>query len=478
MIPAPDEAGAVVFPIPMPEKIASRVRISAVCALLMVSLAVRSSAQTDRKPSPVTLRQAVAIALEKNPQRKAVLADGREASAEIAIARSALLPRLSFAETITRGNDPVYVFGSRLRQQGFTAADFALPALNAPTPLSNFSTRLGATWNLFDSLSTPRSIQRAERLKEAAGHELERADQEIVFRVIDAYYAVLLEQKHAEVAEQAVSTAQAIVNRSKDRFDSGVAVESDYLSSQVRLAAREEEVIRSRNNLALARARLSTALGSPATLDFDASDALATKNLPEISLEEIEARAVRVRPDLNQIRAQRAAQDRGVAMAKSAFGPRVTGFADWEADNPSFASGGGANWNAGVEIQMDLFQGGAKRAQLFQQKALQQKAAAAEETTADSIRLEVRGAYYDVDAAKREVQVAEAAIAAAQESLRINQNRYDSGLSTISDLLSAEEAARRTQTDYWDTIYRYHTGYAGLELAGGTLGPQSPVVLP
>jgi hypothetical protein len=32
--------------------------------------------------------------------------------------------------------------------------------------------------------------------------------------------------------------------------------------------------------------------------------------------------------------------------------------------------------------------------------------------------------------------------------------------------------------DYWEAVYRYHTGYANLQLASGTLNPQSPVVAP
>lgn len=452
------------------------------CVLFLLMLACVSRpllAQGDHGPAPVTLQQAVKIALEKNPQRKAALADASVAAADIKLARSALLPRATFSETVVRGNDPVYVFGSKLRQQDFSAADFALNVLNTPTPFSNFATRFGGTWNLFDSFASWRGIDRAERVKEAAGHELERADQEIIFRVIDAYYAVLLESKHLEVVEQALATAQAILDRSKNRFDSGVVVESDYLSSQVRLAARKQELIRTQNNLVLARAQLSTALGSSAQTEFDATDALAEKKLPALSLEEVETRAVRERPDLKRLRAERAAQQRSVAIAKSAFGPRVTGFADWEADNRSFlAGGGGSNWTAGLEIQVDLFQGGAKRAELSHEQALQAKVAAAEEISTDAIRMEVRRAFYDVDAASQQLEVARAAIASAQESLRINQNRYDSGLATISDLLSAEEAARRSQADYWDTIYRYYTGYATLELAGGTLGPQSPVVAP
>jgi len=109
---------------------------------------------------------------------------------------------------------------------------------------------------------------------------------------------------------------------------------------------------------------------------------------------------------------------------------------------------------------------------------MQEKLTSVREMMTDAIRLEVRRAYYEVDSARQQIEVARAAIAAAQESLRINQNRYDSGLSTITDLLAAEEAALRSQTDYWEAVYRYHTGYANLELASGTMNSQSPVVTP
>ena len=432
-----------------------------------------------QQPSPLTLQQAVSISLEKNPERKAALAETKAASADVKEARSFLLPRVTFSEMATRGNDPVYVFGSKLRQQRFTTSDFALNVLNTPTPFGNFATRFGGTWNLFDSLGSWRAVNRAERVKDATGHQLERTDQEIIFRVVDSYYSVLLARKQLEVAEQSVKTAQAILDRSKDRFESGVVVESDYLSAQVRLAARKQELIRAQNRFALARAQLSTTLGVSTETEFDPTDTLAEKSLPTPSLEEAEKQAVEMRPDLKRVRSEEEAQQQSVSIAKSSFGPRVSAFAAWEADNPTFvAGGGGNNWLAGVEVQYDLFQGGAKRAQLSRARAMQEKVVAVKEMASDAVRLEVRRAYYDVDAARQEMEVARATIAEAQESLRINQNRYDSGLSTITDLMAAEEAARRSQTDYWEALYRYHTGYANLELASGTLNPQSPVVTP
>jgi outer membrane protein len=452
-------------------------------ALMMSLLALATPglliAQQAQPLSPLTLQQAVSISLEKNPERKAAMADTKAASADVKEARSFLLPRVTFSETATRGNDPVYVFGSELRQQRFTTADFALNALNTPTPLGNFATRFGGTWNLFDSFGSWQAVNRAERVKDATGHQLERTNQEIIFRVVDSYYGVLLARKQLEVAEQSMKTAQAILNQSKDRFESGVVVESDYLSAQVRLATRKQELIRAQNNLALARAQLSTTMGLSTETEFDPADTLAERTLPTTSLEEAEKQAMEMRPDLKRVRSEEAAQQQSVSIAKSAFGPRVNAFANWEADNPTFvAGGGGNNWLAGIEVRFDLFEGGAKRAQLSHEQAMQEKIVAAKEMASDAVRLEVRHAYYDVDAARQQIEVARATIAEAQESLRINQNRYDSGLSTIADLMAAEEAARRTQMDYWEAVYRYHTGYANLELASGTLNPQSPVVKP
>jgi outer membrane protein len=461
------------------ERIFQRTSRGAWVLLLVLSLPGFALAQEAAASSPLTLQQAVNIALEKNPERKVALADTKAASADVGEARSVLLPHVAFSETATRGDDPVYVFGSKLQQQRFTMGDFALNVLNRPTPYGNFGTRFGGTWTLFDSFGSWHAVTRAEREKDAAGHQMERADQEIVFRVVDAYYSVLLAKRHLDVADQSMKTAQAILDQAKNRYESGVVVESDYLSAQVRVATRKQELIRAHDDLALARAQLSTAMGVSAENEFDPVEALAEKDLPAPSLDDLEKQAVEKRPDLNRIRSEEAAQQQSVSIAKSAFGPRVNAYAGWEADNPTmFAGGGGNNWLAGIQVQVDLFQGGAKRAELSRERAMEEKVSAVKEMATDAIRLEVRRAYYDLDAARQQVDVARATIAEAKESLRINQVRYDSGLSTITDLLAAEETARRSQTDYWEAVYRYHTGYANLELASGTLSPQSPVVTP
>jgi outer membrane protein len=435
--------------------------------------------QAQSSAEPLSLQAAVNIALEKNPLRKAALADTRAASADTQVARSFLLPHVAFSETATRGDDPVYVFGSRLRQQRFTEADFALNRLNRPLPFGNFATRFGGTWNLFDSFVSWHGLVRSRFMGEAAKQQLNRTDQEIVFHVMEGYDQALLAAKQSDVAEQSVKTAQAIVERSQLRFESGLVVESDLLTAKVRLASRQQEAIRARNNLSLALAQLNTAMGVPVASSYNLTQTLSETQFPALSLPDLEARALATRPDLKRIAAEQDAQRQNVSIAKSAFGPQLNAFAGWEMDNPTFlAGGGGNNWVGGLELKIDLFDGGAKRAELSRQRALEEKAAAMRQAASDGVRLDVRRAYYDVDASRQQVEVARASIAQAQDSLRINQDRYETGLITITDLPGAEDAARRSQTDYWDAVYRLRTSYAGLELATGILNSQSLAVMP
>ncbi len=446
---------------------------------LTVGAALVAEAFAQSPPSPLSLHDAVNVALEKNPLRKAALADTHAASADVQTARSFLLPHFSFSETATRGNDPVYVFGSRLRQQRFTEADFALNRLNSPLPFGNFSTRLGGSWNLFDSFASWHGLTRARLIDDAAKQQLNRAEQEVVFHVVETYYNVLLAAKQVDVADQTVKTAQAIVERSQGRFDSGLAVESDLLTAKVRLASRQQEAIRAKNSFALSLAQLNAAMGVSMDSAFDLTEKLTELQLAALSLPEMESRALNSRPDLKRIADQEDAQRQTVTMAKSAFGPQLNAFAGWEMDNPTFlAGGGGNNWVGGLELKIDLFQGGAKRAEMSRQRALAERAAAMRQAATDGVRLEVRKAYYDLDSSRQQVEVARASLTQAKDSLRINQDRYETGLTTITDLLNAEDADRRSQTDYWEAVCRLRTSYAGLELATGSLNSQSPSVMP
>lgn len=444
-------------------------RLAAALAVLSISAAAQTK---------LTLEQGVAIALEKNPLRKAAVFEQRAAFAGVKLSRAPLLPRIGFSEGYQDGNDPVYIFGSKLRQQRFANADFALNQLNRPTPFSNYVTRFSGQWQLFDSGANWARVMQAKQASELAKRNLDRIDQELVMRVVDAYTGALLAKRKVEVAEDAVKSSQSMLERARTNVEAGMSVESDLLSAQVNHAARQQELIRAQDDVSIAMARLNHELGVGGHTTYELGEVPADRVFPSEPLEQLEARALDRRPDLRGIALQQSIQQESMKIAKAAFGPTVNAIGNWEADNPRFGGGGGNDWMFGVEVRLDLFDGGARVAQLQRERALKEKVDALRESAASGVRLEVRKAYFDYDAARRQLEVARTAVAQSRESLRIGHDRYDAGLNTITDLLRMEEADVRAKTDFWQAVYRVQSSYANLELATGTLNADSPVVKP
>ena len=108
---------------------------------------------------------------------------------------------------------------------------------------------------------------------------------------------------------------------------------------------------------------------------------------------------------------------------------------------------------------------------------MQQKAEAQERAGEQQIRLAVNRAWTEHHTAERIVATAQASMQQSAESLRIVHNRYKAGLATMTDLLRAEDAQRRSQNDYWRAVYGNTVAYAALMYSTGTLTPDSAETL-
>jgi len=420
---------------------------------------------------PLTLRQAINEALGQSPEAAIARAGNLDAKSAASMARTQLLPQLGFTEDISRGNDPVYAFGTRLRQGQFTQADFALNALNFPQPIGDFSTRFSGQWMAFDSFKMQKEIHRADLFKESASSSAKAVDQQIVFRVVGAYQQVLYAQREIDVAQHEQETAAALLTSVEEHVKAGLAVESDRMSAEVNVAARKEELIAAQGDLELAWAALREAMGAP---DLKASELkpIEPHAFPRGALEEEMVTAAKTRPDLTALGQAQSAQASAVGAAKSDFGPRVSAYGNWEEDRTSFGGSGGNNWVAGVQISVDILPIG-KRAQLARESAAKQKIDAQVAATQQHLRLEVSQAHIHRQTAALQLETARAAMDQSAESLRILKNRYDAGLATITDLLRAEDAERQSQSNYWHAVYGNALAYVELLYATGTLTPDA-----
>ncbi len=437
-----------------------------VLSLLLCNLGSALVAQ-----EPLTLRQAIDMALSQSPEVAIARADNQEAKSTSTMARTALLPQLGFTEDISRGNDPVYAFGTRLRQRQFTQADFALNALNSPQPIGNFSTRFSGQWIAFDSFKTQKQIHRADLFKQSASSSAKAVDQQIVFRVVGAYQQVLYAQREIDVAQHEQETAAALLNSVDEHVKAGLAVESDRMSAQVNVAARKQELIAAQGDLELAWAALREAMGVP-DLKVSELKPIEPHTFPQGALEDEIATAAKTRPDLISLGQAQSAQASAVGAAKSDFGPRVSAYGNWEEDRTSFVGSGGNNWVAGVQITVDILPLG-KREQLARESAAKQKIDAQVTATQQHLRFQVSQAHIHRQTAVLSLDTARAAMDESAESLRILKNRYGAGLATITDLLRAEDAERESQSNYWHAVYGNAMAYSELLYATGTLTPDA-----
>lgn len=429
-----------------------------------------------RGQEPITLEQAVGTALAKNPVLKAAQEETAAARAQTNQARAAQYPRVDFSQGFTRGNNPVYVFGTLLMQRQFTAANFALSTLNTPTPLDNFQTRLEGQMLLFDWGRTRQRIGGARRMETAAEFEAEQARQDLILRVVRAYYGVVVARESLAAAREAYRTAEANEVRVKSLAEAGLVVSSDLLSAQVFRAQMKDREIRADNQLQLARMMLSNEMGlgpEPLSEPVDKLEVFAGETRP---IEEWERTALVERPALRAAELRYQAAEKNKSLARAEFGPRVGLFANFERDAEALGGPSGTNWTAGARLEFNLFAGGADRYRLAEASARERQASNQLDWFRSGVRLEVRQAYLETQAAKQRVEAARGSAEQAAESLRILQNRYDAGLATMTDLLRAQTAALEARTGYLAALHDWHVAQAQLERTAGKLTEDSKLI--
>lgn len=443
-----------------------------VAAILLLAAAGRAQA-----PAPLSLRQAVAEALHNSPRLRAAVAEQDKAKAGVDTARAGYLPRVDFDEGFTRSNNPVYVFGTLLTQQRFSQADFALPALNQPAPLNNFQTRFMARVPIFDGRQTQLRVREAKLGEQLAGNAQQQARQGVLSAVISAYYNLSASLAELQVAESAERTAAAGLKMAESRYRAGMVVESDRLSAQVYQASAQEQLIAARNQVTVAGAALDRELGrpldAPVAIETGAGVAGATAGA---TLPGLVADANRLRPELLQQQDRLSIAVSEVTRSRSAFLPTLDGFAGWELDQLHFTNTGGSNWTVGLTLHFNLFRGGADRAAVASAVAERQARQARLDDLKTAVDLQVRQAWYAVKTASEQLQVSRQAAEQATAALKIVQNRYTSGLATITDLLRAQTELTSARTQFVQASYNLQISRANRDLAVGTLSPQSPVV--
>lgn len=435
--------------------------------IIFLSIAAAFSAWAQ---DPLSLREAVKMALAKHPAMEAATARIQAAGARVEQARGGLMPQVRYTEMFQSGNNPVYVFGALLTQRQFTADNFALGALNRPDPLNNFQSMVTAEQLVYDFGGLRKTIHAAELGRKISEEEKKSAELMLAAGTARAYHGVTLATEGLNVAREALKTAEADQARAETIRAAGMATDADVLSIKVHVASMREQVIRRQADLRIAQAALNDALGLP----LDTQHRLTTDLTPAPAAT-VRTESAR-RPEIEMARLGQEAASAQAAAAKAGYWPQFFLRGSFEADRQNFATKGGANWMFAAGLKWTLFDGNRTRNAVAEAQSMSNAAAAGQRQVQSAVQLEVRRAQAEFDSATERIQVTDATIAQAEESLRILRNRYSNGLATVTDLLRAQTALLDAKMRRLGSIYEQRLAAVAVEQAEGILNGDSNVL--
>lgn len=436
---------------------------------------VRAEGQPPGSLPSYTLKEAARQALANNPGLRAVSRQREAARAQSQQAHSFYWPRVDVAETFTNGNNPVYVFGTLLGQQAFSAANFDIHALNHPDPLNNFKTDLTVYQSVWEGGKTQARNEQAHLNEDLKAREEEQARQGLLFEVVRHYFAIQLARENLATSESALSSAEANRKRVQDLYDSGQVVQSDVLRLQVYLAEVQRQQIEAQNQFQLAQAALQVDLGNPPDSGCETATPLRPPAPAPPEEPAYQAAAAAQRPEILRLQTAVRMAKQQVRETRGDYYPALGLFTTLEYNQGTGADRSGANYILGAQLKFNLFDGQAKGARVAEARANAGATEAQLENLRHQVAMQVKDAFLQLRTAQLQHAVAAAAVSQAEEALRIVKNRHEAGLAPLTDLLNSETALTGARTNLTQSMYQYDLAWASLELAAGTLSLESRI---
>jgi outer membrane protein TolC len=387
--------------------------------------------------TPLTLEEAIRRAQADTADARALGSAIDEANARIQRAQSGFWPRIDVTETVQRGNQPVFVFSSLLSQRRFAPANFAIPALNHPDPVTNTRTAIALEQQIFDPGLTRLGVQAATLQRDAASATRDATGQDLAFRAAQAFIQVLQLEATARATDAAVAAAESDRQRARTRREVGLVTEADVLAVDVHLADMRQRQIAASADLAVSRLQLAEAVGLPLTVSV--VPVRPVSRPAPADGDALVREALTTHPHLRQADVDLQLADNGRRTARAALWPSVGVQAGWEF-NGATPGAQQSSWVIGAEMRLNVFRGFADSARMSEARHAHARAKAERQRVERRIEVDVRGALAQLAAARARDDAGRASLTQARESQRIIRDRYESGLATVTDVLRAAEA--------------------------------------
>lgn len=423
---------------------------------------IAGAATVEAQGREISLAQAISLARQNNPSTVQARGTERSGRAAVRSAYGAFLPSISLSA------------GASRQSGGRTVID----TLTGSGVSRNWNYNNGFSVNavLFDGTRFS-GLSAARSDLEVARASVVAQDFEISLQVAQQYYAALAARESQLAAAAQLKQAEEQLNAATRRYRAEAATRSDSLRAFVQLANARSASLSAEASLRSANAALSRLIGSVEIVTASESDT-TTLTSPVLDSADLVSLALEG-PAVVQSRAAYEAARSRRSSARAAYLPNISAGYSRSGSGPDSRFGYGSNPYAyggqlSVSISYPLFNQFTREEQIVRAKVGELVGEAQLRDTELGARQQAVQLYDALRTALEQVNAQDAAVEAAEEDLRVQQARYELGLSTIVELLTSQTQLNQARSDLISARFNARIARVQIEVLIGRSLDQLP----
>jgi outer membrane protein len=413
-------------------------------ALLLVTLL--STTQPSYAAAPLTLDEALTVALKNHPQITEARENLNGAEARTVQSLANYYPQVSIVADWSKGRS------------------FLTPLESIKQTEVN-SEALCLKQTLYDFGRTAGAVDATRGYRDAADKALAATRQDVTLRIKSAFYLLLAAGKQVVAVRETVKARQGVQRQAQEFFNQGIRSKVELARAEANYFTAKTALIRAENNRELSRVELASAMGVA-----DLENEVLAEPSPEVSAlperSRVRQEALGNRAELQQLAALQTAAAANLRSAKSGYLPILSGTASVGYADRDFPPAGKV-WAVGLNLTVPLFSGFSTPGQLRESRA----AIGAIEARLGNLRLQItreaESAWLGGNEAAARLVSTGKEVLAAKESQLLAEGRYQEGVGSIIEVTDAQTLALDAQTAGIQAKYDYDISLARLDRAVG-----------
>ncbi len=444
--------------------------------LIGLSTIVLSSLAAGQSAAPITLEKAVDLALQKNVSVVQARNSFEASQSATTAAFGGLLPSLSASMSFSRQQSWRPEQGGTILYNGIP---ISTPAGTNFQAINSYSGGLSSQLTLFDGFANTSNIRRAQANASESEYTMSRAEQSTVFQTHTLFLNVVRTHELLKASQDNLKQSQQQLERITESNKVGAVAIADVYRQQVQVGTDELALIQAENNYEKAKADLIAYLGvetdreyefdlTGVPTDIDTTE-FKTINDQYADLNSLVATASSKRPDYLASEEAVSSAEASVTMARAGHMPTVSAFGSFGYNNSDFGSLWNRNLYFSLNLSLPIFSGFSIQNQVEQAEVQRMNADETQRQAERQLRVDIRKALLDLEAAEKQVNVSQTTVKSAQLDRTTAQEKYNLGAGTLLDLLVATANYTTAVSNKVNAVTSYLLAKKQLEYTLGTI---------